>query len=301
MTDQSGLIIIDKQSGMTSQAVVNRVKRILGAKKAGHGGTLDPMATGVLPVMVGSAVGASDYIISHDKHYMAGIQFGLQTDTQDTTGNVTARFDNPGSVDMQILQNACEHFTGEIMQTPPMYSAIKIGGKKLVDLAREGIEIERQSRCITVYSITPSKKDGMFYIDVKCSKGTYIRTLCHDIGAFIGCGAVMSSLRRLSAGRFDISQSITLDKLESLDADGIKKALIPTSQLFDGFDVITLDAEREKLFRNGVHLGFARNGLGEPVENKKYAVYSQGGMFFAIGECVMHDGILCLKTKKFFA
>lgn len=301
MTEQSGLIVIDKQSGMTSQAVVTRVKRILGVKKAGHGGTLDPMATGVLPVMVGSAVGASDYIISHDKHYLAGIEFGYQTDTQDTTGNITVRFDNADSVDLHMLQNACRHFTGEIMQTPPMYSAIKVGGKKLVDLARGGIEIERQSRAITVYSIAPSERGGRFYIDVECSKGTYIRTLCHDIGVFLGCGAVMSSLCRMSAGRFDISQAITLDKLESLGADGIKKTLIPTSSLFDGFDRITLDADREKLFRNGVHLGFARNNLGEPVENKKYAVYSQDGMFFAIGECVMHDGILCLKTKKFFA
>lgn len=301
MTEQSGLIVIDKQSGMTSQTVVNKVKRILGVKKAGHGGTLDPMATGVLPVMVGSAVGASDYITSHDKHYLAGIEFGYETDTQDVTGTVTARFCGKENIDLASLVRVCKEFEGEIMQTPPMYSALKVGGKKLVDLARDGIEIERQSRAITVYSIVPSQDGERFFIDVKCSKGTYIRTLCHDIGARLGCGAVMSSLRRVSAGRFDISQSITVDELSQMDAEGIKKVLIPTCKLFDGFDRITLDNELERLFRNGVRLGFERNRLGTPVENKKYAVYSADGRFFAIGECVVHDDVLALKSKKFFA
>lgn len=301
MTEQSGLIVIDKQSGMTSQTVVNKVKRILGVKKAGHGGTLDPMATGVLPVMVGSAVGASDYITSHDKHYLAGIEFGYETDTQDVTGTVTARFCGKENIDLASLVRVCKEFEGEIMQTPPMYSALKVGGKKLVDLARDGIEIERQSRAITVYSIVPSQDGERFFIDVKCSKGTYIRTLCHDIGARLGCGAVMSSLRRVSAGRFDISQSITVDELSQMDAEGIKKVLIPTCKLFDGFDRITLDDELERLFRNGVRLGFERNRLGTPVENKKYAVYSADGRFFAIGECVVHDDVLALKSKKFFA
>lgn len=301
MTEQSGLIVIDKQSGMTSQTVVNKVKRILGVKKAGHGGTLDPMATGVLPVMVGSAVGASDYITSHDKHYLAGIEFGYETDTQDVTGTVTARFCGKENIDLASLVRVCKEFEGEIMQTPPMYSALKVGGKKLVDLARDGIEIERQSRAITVYSIVPSQDGERFFIDVKCSKGTYIRTLCHDIGARLGCGAVMSSLRRVSAGRFDISQAITVDELSQMDAEGIKKVLIPTCKLFDGFDRITLDDELERLFRNGVRLGFERNRLGTPVENKKYAVYSADGRFFAIGECVVHDDVLALKSKKFFA
>lgn len=301
MTEQSGLIVIDKQSGMTSQTVVNKVKRILGVKKAGHGGTLDPMATGVLPVMVGSAVGASDYITSHDKHYLAGIEFGYETDTQDVTGTVTARFCGKENIDLASLVRVCKEFEGEIMQTPPMYSALKVGGKKLVDLARDGIEIERQSRAITVYSIVPSQDGERFFFDVKCSKGTYIRTLCHDIGARLGCGAVMSSLRRVSAGRFDISQSITVDELSQMDAEDIKKVLIPTCKLFDGFDRITLDDELERLFRNGVRLGFERNRLGTPVENKKYAVYSADGRFFAIGECVVHDDVLALKSKKFFA
>lgn len=301
MTEQSGLIVIDKQSGMTSQTVVNKVKHILGVKKAGHGGTLDPMATGVLPVMVGSAVGASDYITSHDKHYLAGIEFGYETDTQDVTGTVTARFCGKENIDLATLSRVCKEFEGEIMQTPPMYSALKVGGRKLVDLARDGIEIERQSRAITVYSIIPSQDGEKFFIDVKCSKGTYIRTLCHDIGARLGCGAVMSSLRRVSAGRFDISQSITVDELSQMDAESIKKVLIPTCKLFDGFNRITLDDELERLFRNGVRLSFERNRLGKPVENKKYAVYSNDGRFFAIGECVIHDGVLALKSKKFFA
>lgn len=301
MSEISGLIVIDKQGGMTSQAVVNKVKRIFGVKKAGHGGTLDPMATGVLPVMVGSAVGASDYITSHDKHYLAGIEFGYTTDTQDVTGTVTARFGGADKPDLQALSDVCRQFEGEIMQTPPMYSALKVGGRKLVDLARDGVEIERQSRPITVYSILPSEDGGRFYIDVKCSKGTYIRTLCHDIGEKLGCGAVMSSLRRVSAGRFDISEAITLDELSSLSESEAIKMLIPTEKLFCDFDRIVLDAERETLFRNGVHLGFARNCLGEPNFDTKYAVYSADGVFFALGECVMHDGVPSLKTKKFFA
>ncbi len=293
----TGLLIIDKPSDMTSQTVVNIVKRACNVKKAGHGGTLDPLATGVLPVMIGSAVGASDYIMSHDKHYLAGIEFGYTTDTQDVTGKKLSQYDGE-LPDFDAFCDACRHFVGRILQTPPMYSALKVGGQKLCDLARSGVSIERQSREITVESIIPSCTEGAFYLDVKCSKGTYIRTLCEDIGAYLGCGAVMSSLRRLSAGRFDIADAITLDALKEMSPSQIEQKLIKPEDLFD-FDTIRLSGEIASLFCNGVHLGFERNSLGEYSAGQTYKVFVDGA-FKALGECVLHDGVPSLKVKKFF-
>ena len=179
MTD--GIVNFYKPTGMTSQTAVNIVKRLTGAKKAGHCGTLDPLACGVLPVMLGNAVKASEYLTDHDKTYIAGIKLGVTTDSGDITGAVINRFEGRLPT-FEEFSEATKRFAGEIMQTPPMYSALKRDGKKLVDLARQGITVEREARKITVYSIIPFEKEDGFYKTVSCSRGTYIRTLCGDIG-----------------------------------------------------------------------------------------------------------------------
>lgn len=293
----NGVIIIDKPAGMTSQAVVSRVKRLYGVKKAGHGGTLDPMATGVLPVMVGNSVGASQYIASEDKRYFAGIKFGIETDTEDTSGNILQTFDC-SDITLDRLKSVCDTFTGDIMQTPPMYSALKIGGKKLVDLARKGIEVQREARMIRIYSIDPCCVGGEYYLNVHCGKGTYIRTLCADIGRALGGGAAMSSLRRLSTGKFDISDSVTLDNLEALDLCDRQKLLIPNERLFDMFPSYTLTAAEEAYFMNGRLIPTSDIMLPDSPQ-RIWKIYGSPG-FIALGECIERDGDEFLKVKKFF-
>ena len=195
MSTPSGIIVIDKPSGITSHNCISKLRYLLKQRKIGHCGTLDPMASGVLPIMIGSAVKASEFLVDHDKRYFAGIKLGVTTDTEDISGNVLSEF--RGTLpSFEEFAEAARTFKGELMQTPPMYSALKVGGVKLLDLAREGVTIERKQRKINVYSIEPIEKDGEFYLDVECSRGTYIRTLCADIGEKLGCGACMSSLTR---------------------------------------------------------------------------------------------------------
>ncbi len=293
----NGVIIIDKPSGMTSQAVVSRVKRLFDVNKAGHGGTLDPMATGVLPVMLGNSVSASQYIASEDKHYFAGIEFGIETDTEDTTGSIIKEYP-AREIALSDLQSACMKFVGDIMQTPPMYSALKVGGKKLVDLARKGIEIQREARKIKIYSITPCISDGKYYLDVHCGKGTYIRTLCADIGRALGTGAVMSSLRRTAAGKFDISHAVTLEQLEALTLAERCRLTIPNEQLLTMFPPYTLSEDEEKKFVLGALLPISLLTL--PLSDAQiWRVYGKKG-FIALGECINRDGNTYFKVKKFF-
>ena len=211
---KNGVIIINKEIGPTSQGVVNRVKRLLGASKAGHTGTLDPMATGVLPVLVERGVKASEFMLSSDKHYVATLLLGLTTDTEDVTGETLTVSDASPS-EREVL-SVIESFVGGYMQTPPMYSALKVGGKKLCDLAREGITIEREAREVTIHSLTAEKiNDREYTLDVRCSKGTYIRTLCADIGSRLGCGGCMKTLQRASASGFTLADAHTLSELEN--------------------------------------------------------------------------------------
>ena len=213
----SGVVAVDKPSGMTSHDVVYRLRRLYGTKQVGHTGTLDPLATGVLPVMVGRAVKASEYLTSDNKHYIAGMLLGITTDTEDIEGKVLSECKElPKKEEVEAI---LARFRGEIMQIPPMYSALKVDGQKLCDLARKGVEVERKPRPIAVYKLEllecePEK--GRYLLDVECSKGTYIRTLVSDIGAALGCGGTMKTLERCEASGFTLDDGITLSELEGL-------------------------------------------------------------------------------------
>ena len=199
----NGIFVVDKPAGWTSQDVAAKLRGVFHEKRVGHGGTLDPMATGVLPVFVGRATRAAQFLESADKEYVAGLRLGVVTDTQDICGNVLSQ--QKAHVTREALEAALAHFTGELDQIPPMYSAVKIGGRKLYELARRGKEVERPARRITIHALEVlDGADDLWTLRVHCSKGTYVRTLCHDIGALLGCGGCMESLRRTRAGAFEL-------------------------------------------------------------------------------------------------
>lgn len=287
----NGIINFYKPAGMTSQTAVNIVKRLTCAKKAGHCGTLDPIACGVLPIMLGNAVKASEFLTDHDKTYIAGITFGYTTDSGDITGNVLSRTE--GNIpDFNAFSQAACKFTGEIMQVPPMYSALKRDGQKLVDLARRGITVEREARKITVYSIKPFETEKGYFLEVACSRGTYIRTLCEDIGNVLGCGAVMNSLERTVVGDFS--------KVDSFTEEDIKNGnytVIPTENVFP-YEKLVLPEFFDKLFSNGQPIYVKKLGM-DPELWTKYRVYGKNG-FYAIGEIAEKDGEKVLKCTKFF-
>ena len=214
----NGILLIDKPAGWTSSDVVAKLRGVLHEKRIGHSGTLDPMATGLLVLFVGRATRAVEFAESHDKCYLAGLRLGIITDTQDTTGNPVGG--EPRPVSRDELEAALAGFRGEIEQIPPMYSAIKVKGQKLYEIARRGGEVERKPRPVTIRSLTiVGETEGDWLLDVACSKGTYVRTLCHDIGAALGCGGCMSSLRRLAAGSYRLEDAHTLEKvMEAADA-----------------------------------------------------------------------------------
>lgn len=278
---KSGIIILDKEEGISSQGAVNRVKRLFGADKAGHTGTLDPLATGVLPVLVGRAVKASEFLLTGDKHYSATLRLGIKTDTEDITGTVTETSDAIPAKD--DVFRAADSMLGQSEQIPPMYSAIKVGGKKLYDLAREGKTVEREPRPITVFDIRCEHiTDRDYRIDVKCSKGTYIRTLCSDIGERLGCGATMTSLRRLSAAGFEISNAHTLTEIEKMSESDREALIIPTEKIFESYRRITLPPFFARLARCGVEIYLKKIGLNLPV-SERVTLYDENG-FFALGE-----------------
>ncbi|MBN2645324.1 MAG: tRNA pseudouridine(55) synthase TruB [Desulfuromonadaceae bacterium] len=211
----NGFLLIDKPQGITSHAVVQKVRRACKIRRVGHAGTLDPLATGLLLVAVGQATRLVEYLMAEDKRYRTTLRFGLVTDSQDITGEVVAEHSVP-DFSLGQLETVCQRFVGEIDQVPPMFSALKKNGVPLYRLARRGEEVERQKRRITIHAIDLLSIDGAeVTLDVHCSKGTYIRTLCHDIGQALGCGGCMTALRRLSSGLFDSSQLISLDQLEA--------------------------------------------------------------------------------------
>ncbi|MDR3552501.1 MAG: tRNA pseudouridine(55) synthase TruB [Clostridia bacterium] len=215
-----GILCIDKPAGMTSFDVVSVMRRLAGEKKIGHAGTLDPMATGVLPLFLGAATRAVDLLPSHDKAYIAGFRLGITTDTGDITGEILTR--RPVSVSRDEAERTAREFVGEQLQRPPMYSAVRVAGRHLYELARKGVEVERAPRAIRVYELTFACGGAAdeYTIAVKCSKGTYIRTLCGDIGERLGCGAVMTSLRRTMAAGFTLADCITLDEARRLAPEG---------------------------------------------------------------------------------
>ena len=294
---KNGIIIVNKEEGLSSFAVVNRVKRLMGAEKAGHTGTLDPMATGVLPVLLGRAVKASEYMLTSDKHYVATLMLGITTDTEDITGTVLTEC-NEIPDEGEVLA-AIKSMLGESEQIPPMYSALKVDGKKLYELARQGVEIERKPRKITVLSIKAKKLTEREYeIDVECSKGTYIRTLCADRGKKLGTGGVMKTLMRAEASGFHISEAYTIGELEKMTEDERDSKIIPTERIFKDLVGITLPPFYARLARCGVEIYLKKIGFSADV-GERVTLFDEKG-FFALGEVREFEAGKAIKPIKQF-
>ena len=278
----TGIICLDKPRDMTSFMAVKKASRLLGVKKAGHTGTLDPMATGVLVVMLGYSTRFIELLPEHKKSYTARVKLGITTNTLDITGNILS--ESPVNVTKEQLLSVTENFKGEILQTPPMYSALKKDGERLYDLARKGIEIEREQRKITIEKLEIYDFNGIeFSMDVTCSAGTYIRSLCDDIGAKLGCGAVMTELRRTSANGFSIEKSVTLEELEKLVSENRTDEVITSVETaLISYPEITVTNPQANRFHNGGALDYARLHGDYPVGI--YRVYSPQRKLLGLGE-----------------
>lgn len=285
----NGILIIDKPAGWTSHDVVAKLRGILHEKRIGHAGTLDPMATGVLPVFVGRATRAVEFAAEREKEYIAGLRLGVVTDTQDVTGNTLAT--HPVDLTRAQVEQALAPFRGEIQQIPPMYSAIKRGGKKLYELARRGEEVERQPRPITIYELEllDQVSPAQYTLQVLCSKGTYVRTLCHDLGQALGCGGTLCSLRRTKSAGFTLAQAVTLEQVQA--AEDPTSLLLPVDAYFSGYPDLVADPEQEKRIRNGAALPMP--GLPDG----RYRVYGQDGTFLALSQG--ENGVLTT-VKSFY-
>lgn len=294
---QDGVIVLNKEQGITSQSAVRKVMKLTGAEKGGHTGTLDPMATGVLPVMLGRATKACEFLMDSKKHYLATMLLGITTDTEDVTGNVLTVCEKIPT-ECEVI-SAVDSMHGEIMQTPPMYSAIKIGGKKLVDMARNGITVDREPRKITVDSISAHKlTDSEYTLDVVCSKGTYIRTLCADIGNLLGCGAVMKTLCRLESAGLGIESAHTLPELEKMTPDELSECIIPVEKLFAKYREVILPPFFSRLAHNGLEIYLAK--IGQFFDIGEILRISDGNGFFAIGEVRMYEDGAAVKPLRQF-
>lgn len=284
----SGIVIIDKPQDWTSQDVTARLRRVYQTRRIGHGGTLDPMATGVLPVFVDRATRAVEFFEHAEKTYETVLRLGIATDTEDITGTVLSQ--QPVCVTREQLEQALAAFRGPILQVPPMYSALKINGQKLCDLARKGREVERQPRPVTIHQLDLLGMQGSdVQLRVRCSKGTYIRTLCKDIGQALGCGGCMAQLRRVQAGAYTIDQAVPLQQL--LDSDAPEQWLRPVDSLFPQYPAVTLTANQETRCRNG-------NAFSVKLDAGTYRAYSQNGEFLMLAQV---DGGVMSTVKSFFA
>ncbi len=284
-----GIIIMDKPAGWTSMDVCAKLRGILKTKKVGHAGTLDPMATGVLPVFVGQATRAVSFAENGEKEYVAGLRLGLVTDTQDTEGQVLTQA--PVTATADDLRSLLLQFTGELRQVPPMYSAVKIGGKKLYELARSGKEIERTARSVTIHALELVEQVSPtdFVLRIHCSKGTYVRTLCHDIGAALGCGGCMFSLRRTRAAGFTLAESHTMEEVQER-----REALLrPTDSLFRDYPAYHITHPRQDfLCRCGNPLR-----IREELRSGIYRVYGLDGTFLCLSRL---EGGTMTSIKNFF-
>ena len=289
----TGIICLDKPCDMTSFMAVKRASRILGVKKAGHTGTLDPMATGVLVIMLGHCTRFIELLPEHRKGYTARVKLGLTTDTLDITGEVLT--ENPVNITEEQLLSVAESFKGEISQVPPMYSAIKKDGERLYDLARKGIEIERESRKITIEKLEIYDFDGVeFSMDVTCSAGTYIRSLCDDIGKALGCGAVMTALRRTEANGFSIENAVTLENLEKLVSENKTDEVITSVETaLMSYPEIVVTNPQANRFHNGGELGYDRLRGDYPIGI--YRVYSPERKLLGLGEILTEKGDLTVR------
>ena len=283
----NGIVIVDKPQEWTSQDVTARLRRVFNTRRIGHGGTLDPMATGVLPVFVGRATRGVAFFEHAEKTYETVLRLGMTTDTEDTTGTILS--ESEVSVTQEQLEAVLEQFRGEILQIPPMYSALKVNGQKLCDLARKGREVERQPRPITIHELTLLETgENTLRLRVRCSKGTYIRTLCKDIGQALGCGGCMQELRRTSAGEYTIEEAVPLQEL--LDTQEPEKYLRTVDTMFRNYPAHTLTANQEKRCRNG-------NSFSIALAEGTYRAYSQSGEFLMLAK--VEDGVMTT-VKSFF-
>lgn len=279
----NGIIIVNKETGFTSHDVVAKLRGICGQKKIGHTGTLDPAATGVLPVCLGSGTKLCDMLTDRDKEYVAELLLGVETDTQDTTGSVLR--ESPVTVTEEEVSRACLSFLGDYDQIPPMYSALKVDGKKLYELARAGKEVERKARRVGILELEILEmRLPVVKLRVVCSKGTYIRTLCSDIGQKLGCGGAMQSLQRTKAGRFRLEDALTLGELQQLkDSGELERVVQPVDSLFEETPALRVTAEAARLLENGNALfpaQFAETVTPEP--ERWVRVYRPDGRFAGI-------------------
>jgi tRNA pseudouridine55 synthase len=293
----SGVIVINKPEGITSHTVVNKIRRIFGTRQVGHTGTLDPMATGVLPILIGRAVKASEYLSESGKAYLAVMRLGIETDTEDITGRVINSSSNIPKSD--LVFETVKSFERDIEQIPPMYSALKVGGRKLVDMARKGLTVERQSRTVTIHKINCTKlSESDYVIDVKCSKGTYIRTLCADIGKKLGCGAVMTSLCRSESAGFSLADSYTIEKLESMSEQELVACVVPIEKLFYDLPRVTYPDFYAKLSKSGCEI-YQSKIKTDFKSGQRVALYDRNG-FFALGEVRDYPDGSAIKSIKLF-
>lgn len=288
----SGILIMNKPRDFTSFDVIAKLRGILKIRRLGHTGTLDPMAEGVLPVLVGSATKACDILPNETKAYRAGFRLGVVTDTQDSTGTVLSTAEV--HITQAMLEAVLPQFVGEIQQVPPMYSAVQINGKRLYDLAREGKTVERPARDVTVYDITLASYDeaaGEGVVEITCGKGTYVRTILHDMGAKLGCGACMTSLTRTMASGFSLADAVTFADVEQIMAEGrLAEVLQPTQSLFADLPKLTLSEGQAKLYRNGVKLSLDR--LGGISAADRYTVYDTAGVFIGLAQADREEQLL---------
>ncbi|MBQ7341465.1 MAG: tRNA pseudouridine(55) synthase TruB [Oscillospiraceae bacterium] len=283
----NGIVIVDKPQDWTSQDVTARLRRVFNTRRIGHGGTLDPMATGVLPVFVGRATRAVEFFEHADKVYEATLQLGVITDTEDITGSVLE--ERPVCISESDLLTVLGQFRGEIQQVPPMYSAIKVNGQKLYDLARQGKEVERKSRTITIHELELLEFAGVAAkLRVHCSKGTYIRTLCKDIGEALGCGGCMAALRRTAAGNYPIEKAVKLETL--LETENPEQYLLPVDSIFSGYPEVVLTEKQALRCRNG-------NSFSIGLNDGTYRAYDKTGEFLMLAKV---EGGIMSTIKSFF-
>ena len=283
----NGIVIIDKPQGWTSQDVVSKLRGVYKTRRIGHGGTLDPLATGVLPVFVGRATRGVEFFEHAEKTYETLLRLGITTDTEDITGTVLQEQD--AFVTGQQLETVLAQFRGPILQVPPMYSALKVNGQKLYELARKGKEVERKPRPVTIHELTllGMEAEGI-RLRVRCSKGTYIRTLCKDIGQALGCGGCMAALRRVAAGSYTIAEAVPLAKL--IESDRPEDYLLPLDTMFSAYEKVVLTPNQEKRCRNG-------NAFSLQQPDGSYRAYSQSGEFLMLAK--VENGVMST-VKSFF-
>ncbi len=289
-----GLILVNKPKGITSFAAVARVRRLANIKRVGHTGTLDPLAEGVLPILVGRATSLCSYITDSEKSYTARVKLGITTDTEDITGNVLT--ESAVSVTDEELTAVAKSFLGESMQIPPMFSAIKVDGKRLYSLARKGEEIERPPRKIFIKNITVRDFDGKeFFMDITCGKGTYIRSLCRDIGEKLGCGATMTNLVRTKTAGFSIEKCVLLDKLTE---ENIKDYIMPTDKAVENMPFVNVTEKQAVRFSNGGELDVSRTGLKNAYEEMLVRV-KYGDVLLGLGRVSQESiKVMCVLNNK---